>query len=809
MSTNHWKIAYRSLLKNKFFTTLNIVGLAAGLTCFLLIMLYVSNELGYDRYHENANRIYRINSNIVMGGTELNLAVTSDPMGELVKKDYPEIEEYTRIYNSSGAKMIKKGSTFLNEPNVAHVDSTYFDVFSAKAVAGDLKNSLDEPNTVVLSRSMAEKYFGTTDVIGKNLETNENGSTLYKITGVMEDVPKQSHYRPDFLFAMENCGYQFGQILSHNFQTYLLLKKGTNPASLEAKFPGYIMRHVLPVAQQEMQIKSMEEFEQSGNKLQYSLIALTDIHLHSNRFPELAVNGNIQYVYIFSAVALFILLIACINFMNLATARSANRAREVGIRKVLGSGKGALIRQFLTESTLLAYISLGIAVLAAVLLLSFFNSLAGKEFVIADLFSPAFISLYLVLPFLVGLLAGTYPAFFLSSFQPLLVMKSRFSSGNSKGTLRSTLVVIQFVTSIFLIVGTIIIYRQLNYIQTRDLGFNKDQLLVINNTYALGTQKDGFRNELLKLPGVSGSTASGFLPVSESSRSDRTFSTQAAITSSSGLNMQIWGIDENYIPLLGMEMKFGRNFSKEFGTDSSAIIINETTAALMGLENPVGKKLYAGNNGAETTPFTIVGVVKNFHYESMKQQIGPVAFWLKPADYSLAFKVSTSQIKTLLAQVENKWNQMAPGMPFQYSFLDESFSRMYAAEQRVGQLALSFSILTILIACLGLFGLAAFMAEQRTKEIGVRKVLGASVQHIVSLLTRDFLKLVGIAAIIAFPLAWYAMHKWLENFAFKITPGWWIFLLAGFLAALIALLTVGGQALKSAITNPIKSLRSE
>ncbi|MCG7751149.1 ABC transporter permease [Flavihumibacter cheonanensis] len=809
MLTNHWKIAYRSLVKNKFFTTLNIVGLAAGLTCFLLIMLYVTNELGYDRYHENSDRIYRINSDIVMGGTELNLAVASDPMGELLKKDYPEIEEYTRIYNSSGAKMIKKGSAYLNETKVAHVDSTYFDVFSAKAVAGDLKNALDEPNTVVLSRSMAEKYFGTTDVIGKNLETNENGSTLYKITGVMEDVPKQSHYRPDFLFAMENCGYQFGQILSHNFQTYLLLKKGTNPASLEAKFPGYIMRHVLPVAQQEMQIKSIEEFEQSGNKLQYSLTALTDIHLHSNRFPELAVNGNIQYVYVFSAVALFILVIACINFMNLATARSANRAREVGIRKVLGSGKGTLIKQFLTESTLLAYVSIGIALLSAVLLLPLFNELSGKQFILRDLFTPELISIYLLLPLLVGLLAGTYPAFFLSSFQPLQVLKSKFSTGSSKAGLRSTLVVVQFVTSIILIVGTIIIYRQLNYIQTRNLGFNKEQVLVINNTYTLGTKKEGFRNEIMKLSGVTGSTYSGFMPVAESARTDRTFSTQAAMTSSSSLNMQIWGIDENYIPLLGMEMKYGRNFSKEFGTDSAAIIINETTAALMGLNNPVGKKLFAGNNGGATEPYTIIGVVKNFHFQSMKQQIGPVAFWLKPADWSIAFKVNTSQIKPLISQIEGVWNKMAPGMPFEYSFLDESFSRMYDAEQRVGQLVLSFAILTILIACLGLFGLAAFMAEQRNKEIGVRKVLGASVQQIVSLLTRDFLKLVSIAALIAFPLAWYAMNKWLENFAFKTSLGWWVFLLAGCIAALIALLTVGGQAIKAAITNPIKSLRSE
>lgn len=809
MFNNNWKIAYRSLLKNKFFTTLNIVGLAAGLTCFLLITLYVTNELGYDHHNKKADRIFRINTDIVMGGTELVMAVAPDPMPEILKKDYPEIEEYTRIYASSGSKLIKKGTTFLNETLVAHVDSTYFKVFSATAISGDLNTALNEPNTVVVTKSMAEKYFGTTDILGKTLETNDNGSTIYKITGVIEDIPKQSHYRPDFLFSMDNAPYQFGQLLSHNFQTYLLLKDGNKAASLEAKFTDYVMRHVLPAAKQEMQINSMEEFEQAGNKLKYSLMPLTDIHLHSNRFPELAVNGNIQYIYIFSAVAVFILLIACINFMNLSTARSANRAREVGIRKVLGSEKTALIRQFLTESTLLSYLAIFLAFLATALLLPLFNDISGKQFELPDLFNPFFIVLLFLLPLVVGLLAGIYPAFFLSSFQPLQVLKSKFSTGHNKGGLRSTLVVVQFVTSIVLIIGTLVIYRQLNYIQTRNIGFNKDQLLVINNTFALDNQKEGFRNEILKLSGVIGSTNSGFLPVSASSRNDRTFSTQAAMTSSSGLNTQIWGVDENYIPLLGMEMKYGRNFSKEFGTDSSGIIINETIAALMGIENPVGQKLYSGNNGGMTTPYTIIGVVKNFHFESLKQQIGPVAFWLKPADYSMAFKVNAKNINPLLASIEQTWNKMAPDMPFEYSFLDESFARMYESEQRVGQLAISFAVLTILIACLGLFGLAAFMAEQRNKEIGVRKVLGASVQHIMGLLTRDFIKLVGIAAVIAFPIAWYAMHKWLENFAFKTSIGWWIFFVAGGIAILIALITVGGQALKAAITNPIKSLRSE
>jgi putative ABC transport system permease protein len=809
MLNNNWKIAYRSLLKNKFFTALNITGLAAGLACFLLISLYVVDELSYDRHNKNAGRIYRINTNIVMGGSELRLAVASDMMGALLKKDYPEVEAYTRVYASSGSKMIKKGDLYLNETQVAHVDSTYFDVFTCVPLAGDLTHALDEPNSVVLTRSAAEKYFGNTDVVGKHIETNDNGSTLYKITAVIEDLPRQSHYNPQFLFSMANAPYRFGQMLSHNFQTYLLLAEGTSRRHMEAKFAGYINNYVLPAAKNEMQINSIEEFEQAGNRIEYSLIPLTDIHLYSDRFPELSVNGSIQYVYIFSAVALFVLLIACINFMNLATARSANRAREVGIRKVLGSEKKSLVFQFLTESTLLTYISMALALGVCILCLPFFNQLAGKHFTIQDLFSPGFIAALLLLPLVVGLLAGAYPALFLSSFNPLNVLKTKFSTSQSRGRLRSSLVVVQFVTSIILIIGTIVIYRQLNFIQNSKLGYNKEQVLVINNTYSLGGKKEGFRNAILQLPGVQAGSNAGYLPVSNSARSDRTFSTEASFTNTSGINMQTWDIDENYIPLLGMEMKYGRNFSKAFGTDSSAIIINETTASLMGIENPVGKTLYAGNDGGNLTPHTIIGVVKNFHYESMKQQIGPLCFMLGAADGSMAFRIEANNLSYLLNQVERTWSEMAPTIPFEYSFLDESFNRMYAAEQKVGQLALSFSILTIIIACLGLFGLAAFMAEQRTKEIGVRKVLGASVQHIILLLTRDFLKLVLIAALIAFPIAWYAMNRWLENFAFRTAISWWIFGLAAAAAVVIAILTVGGQAVRAAITNPIKSLRSE
>lgn len=806
---HHWKIAYRSLSKNRFFSILNVLGLTIGLTCFLFIALYVVDELSYDRYNQYANRIFRVQTDIVMGGSELILATSADPMGELLKQDYPEVETYTRVFNSSGAKLIKKGDQFLTQSKLAHADSTYFDVFTVQAIHGDLKKALTAPNSVVINRSMAVKYFGTTDVVGKSLETNDNGSTIYNITGVMEDFPKTAHFRPDFLFSMQNARYNFGQLLSHNFHTYLLLKDGVTQAEMEQKLRQYILKHIMPLAKNLLNINSIEEFENSGNKLNYSLIPVTDIHLHSNRFPELSVNSNVQYIYIFSVVALFVLLIACINFMNLSTARSANRAREVGIRKVLGSAKSALIKQFLTESTLLAYLSIVFALLIAILLLPLFNSLAGKDFSTRDLFQPYFLAFLLVLPLLVGVLAGIYPAFFLSSFQPLAVLKSKFSTGKTKGGLRSALVVVQFVTSIILIVSTLVIYGQLNYIQTKKIGFNKEQVLIINNTFSLNSQQQAFKNELLQNPNISGAANTGYLPVAESSRSDQTFSTSTTMGNTSSFNMQSWDIDHDYIPFMGMELKYGRNFSRDFGTDSSGVIINEAAAALMGIDNPVGQFLYTGNGEGGTTPHQILGVVKNFHYESLKQNIGPLAFLLGSSNWSMGFKVEAANIGAILPEIQAVWNRMAPGIPFEYSFLDDNFNKMYAAEMKIGTLALSFSIITILVACLGLFGLAAFIAEQRNKEIGVRKVLGASVQQIVQLLTKDFVILVGIAAVIAFPIAWLVMSNWLNNFAFKTSIGWWVFALSAAIAAVIALLTVGAQAIKAAITNPIKSLRSE
>jgi putative ABC transport system permease protein len=811
MLKNYLKIAWRNLLKSKTFSLINITGLAVGLACFILISLFVWDELSYDRFNEKADRIYRINSDIRFGGNELKLAVSSDPLGATLKKDYPQVEEYVRFYNSSGSKLVKKGNEFINEAKVTHADSTLFDVFTLPALSGDTKNALNEPNSVVITESAAKKYFGTADATGRMLETRDDGSTLYKVTAVIKDLPHNSHFKFDFFFSMDNVKYPFGTYLSHNFQTYLLLKAGTRYQDIASAFPEVINKYVLPEAKMYMDISNMDEFKKAGNKLEYSLMPLLDIHLKSDRFPELGVNGSMDYVYIFSAVAIFILLLACINFMNLSTARSAGRAKEVGIRKVLGTEKKSLIQQFLAESVLMVLIALGISLLIIWLVLPWFNNMANKTLTLYDLFRPAFLPFLVLLPLVVGMIAGSYPAFFLSSFQPIVVLKGKLGTGFKKSSLRSMLVVFQFATSIILMIGTVIVYRQLNFIQTTKLGFNKDQLLIVDGTGALGANAQAFKNEILALPGVKSATYSGFLPVQPSSRNDYSFSKEAVMDMKSGFNQQIWEVDHEYIPVMGMELVKGRNFSREFGMDSSAIIINETTAGLLGYEDPIGKKLYKSNSGDGKMDqvYTIIGVVKNFHFESLRQNIGPLALRLAEHPYTCVFKVDSKNIRQLVSQVESKWKAMAPAMPFSYRFMDDSFDSMYRNEQRVGKVGLSFAMLAMLIACLGLFGLVTYMAEQRTKEIGVRKVLGASVNNIVGLMTRDFVKLVLISAVIAFPVSYLMMHRWLQDYAYRINMGWWVFMIAAVITVVIAFLTVSMQAIRAALANPVKSLRTE
>ncbi len=808
MIRNYFKVAFRNLWKNKYFSAINIIGLAVGIAVCLLITLFVIDELSYDKYNEKADRIYRVDGDIQFGGNHFILAVAPDPMGPTLKKDFPQVEQYVR-FRSYGGFLVKKGTENVRESEVIYADSTLFDVFTLPMIDGDPKTALTAPYSIVITESTAKKYFNTTaNVVGKNLIINDTGN--YKITGVIKEVPRQSHFRFDFYVSLSSSGEsRQNSWISNNFNTYIVLKKGTDPKTLEPHFDALVDKYVGPQVQAVMSL-DMNEFKQSGNFDRYRLTPLTSIHLHSNKVAELSANSNIQYIYIFSAIAIFILLIACVNFMNLSTARSANRAKEVGVRKVLGSFRQDLVRQFLMESLLVSFIALMLALGIAFLLLPYFNQLSSKDIRLSFTAVPMLLPVLVLITVVVGLLAGSYPAFYLSSFNPSQVLKGKVSGGFKNSWLRSGLVVFQFCISIVLIIGTIVIYQQLHHIQNIDIGYNRSQVLVIKNTDALRTQASVFKEEVKKLPDVQGATMTGFLPTS-SRRTDSPLFPDATLNQKTAVSMQIWRVDEDYIPTLGMQIQMGRNFSTQFLTDTTGIIINEAAARLLGFKDPLNQPLYFINdyNNKSVTTYHIVGIVKNFNFNSLRENVTPLALMYGDQNGSMAFRVGAKNAASLISKIEAIYKKIAPGQPFTYSFMNDDFNRIYTAEQRIGNISIIFSILAIVIACLGLLGLVTYAAEQRIREIGIRKVLGASIPNIVSMLSLNFLKLVLIASMIAFPFAWYCMNNWLQDFAYRIDISWWIFVVAGVSALLTALLTISFQAIRAALMNPVKSLRTE
>ena len=811
MIRNYLKTALRSLWKNKGFSAINILGLAIGLATCLLILIYVMDELSYDRFNKNADRIYRLDTEIKFGGANfihLVMAQGPAPAGGTMLREYPEVEKEARLQKSGGF-LVRKGSQNIQEDAVVYADSTIFDVFTLPLIDGDPHTALMDAHTIVLSASMARKYFGAVDIVGKTLVIND--SIPYKVTGVMQDMPTQSHFHADFLVSLSESedAKRPDAWTQNSYNTYILLRQGVDGHQFEGKLQEMIVKYIAPRIQS-MLNTSLDQFYKSGNKYVYTLTPLTAIHLHSNKLGELGANGNPQYVFIFSTIAIFILLIACVNFMNLSTARSANRAKEVGIRKVLGSLRGSLIRQFIVESVLVSFVAMLLALGIAWLLLPVFDQLAAKQMSIGLFSRPLLAPGLLCLVLVVGLLAGSYPAFFLSAFQPIAVLKGNVSSGFKTGWLRNSLVVFQFFISICLIIGTVVIYRQLGYIRSRSLGFNREQVLVIHNTPALGDGITAYKNELAHLPGVEGVTMTGYLPTS-GDRNNNAFWLSPDFDFKKALAMERWLIDEHYISVLGMNIVAGRNFSRDFPTDSTGVIINEAAARMAGLTHPIGATFYTIDDIKAKKPliYHVVGVVKDFNFNSLRETVSPLVFLLKSNNDRIALRVSTDHVERLVAQVEDHWRKLAPGAPFSYTFMDDDFNSLYRSEQRIGGISLSFSLLAIFIACLGLFGLAAYEAEQRTREIGIRKVLGASVTGIIALLSKNFLLLVGIAALIAFPLSWWAMHHWLQDYAYRISIGWGVFALAGVLAVGIALLSVGLQAFRSALANPVKSLRAD
>ncbi|QQL51327.1 ABC transporter permease [Mucilaginibacter ginkgonis] len=806
MIKNYIKTAIRSLNKNKGFTAINILGLALGLAVSLLIVFYVVDELSYDKFNVKADRIFRINDAVKFGGNENTWAVSPAPLAAALH-EFPEVESTVR-FRQTGSIRLKKGNNIIQENRVTFADPSVFSVFTLPMVDGTPATALNEPHTAVINETIARKYFNTINAVGKTFLVNDTAN--YKVTGVIKDMPKQSHFVFDIFLSMPSLAESKDPSwLNNNFQTYVLLRPDINFKQLEDKFPPFVSKHITAQLEALLHV-TYEELAKTGSYFKLTAIPVRDIHLHSNIQAEMGDNGNIQYVYIFSAIAVFILLIACVNFMNLSTARSANRAREVGVRKVLGSGRKQLITQFLAESIIVTLVSMVIAIIISLLLLPTFNQMADKDLSITITSLTWLIPAIVIVIILIGFLAGSYPAFFLSAFQPIEVLKGKLSSGFKGGFLRSFLVVFQFSISIFLIIGTLVIYNQLKFIQQKDLGYSRNQVMVVKNADALGTQAQIFKQEVKLLKGVTSASLTGFTPTSGWRNSNSVFKSPV-LNTANALNTQMWEVDAEYLKTMGIKLLKGRDFSDQMLTDSTALIINQQAAKNLGFTHPVDKMLYLpqNNQGTVMKEYHVVGVMKDFNFNSLRQNVSPVIITMGRNRGALNIRFNTANTTALVAQVENKWKAINPNKAFEYSFMDQDFDGMYRAEQRIGKIFISFTSLAIIIACLGLFGLAAYAAEQRNKEIGIRKVLGAGLSSIVRMLTADFIKLVLVALVIAAPLAWFAMQQWLQGFAYRQNIQWWTIIAAGAGAILIAFATISFQSVKAALINPVKSLKAE
>ncbi len=809
MWRNYLNTAFRQLRKSPFYSSINIFGLALGLACFLFILLYVKDELSFDRFHTGLDRIYRIHFKGELFDQEINIPQVGDPWGPLLKENYPEIEEMTRL-REIGSQRVSYEDRSYREDNLVHADSTFFEVFSFELLEGDPRRALTDPNTIVVSSDLARKYFGEAEALGKSLRFGEDD--LYRITGIMAPMPRNSHMRYDILISMAGRDESRSQQwLSFNFYTYLLLREGADPKRLETAFEDIARTYIGSDLEQYMG-QSYDDFLAGGNTLEFSMFPLSRIHLESHTTDEIEAPGDIRYVYIFSFIGLFILLLACINFMNLATSRSAGRAREVGMRKVVGARRSQLIQQFLSESLLIVFIALVLAALLLVLGLPWFNRLADKDIALAALFQPWLIFSMLGLTLLVGLLAGSYPAFFLSGFRPIRVLKGRLVRNAGSEWLRNGLVVFQFAITIGLIVGTLVMYDQMRFMQKKKLGYEKDHLLVLNGAFSLGDKLEPFRQGLLQDPRIQNLTVTSFLPTPSSRNNNAHFLGNNPEPEHTQV-LQSWSVDYDFLETLGIEIAEGRNFSRERPADSSAVLLNEEAVRIYGLEQPIGQEIGTFSSGnaseAEIETYRVIGVIRDFHFESLRQPIGPMVLYPGSWGQYIVMRVRGDDLSGLIAELRQKWNAMETGEPFDHNFLDDRFEAMYTGERQVGQILTLFTVLAIVIACLGLFGLATYIAERRTKEIGIRKVLGAPIGSIFMLLTSQFTRWVLLANLFAMPLAWYAMRRWLTNFAYRTELSWWIFGLAGVAALLIALFTVSWQSWRASNMNPAEALREE
>jgi putative ABC transport system permease protein len=820
MIKNYLKIAWRNVLKSKLFSSINVLGLSVGMTCCMLLLLYILSELSFDRHHKNASNLYLLRSeNVQANGEKMDNPRAPSPYAQAVKSEFPEVVQTTRLWQNfmedkTLFKIEEAGKTVKSfyETKGTNVDPVFFDMFSYEFTEGDPHTALNDPHSIVLSEEVAAKIFGTGPVLNKTIRVGggTGNNEIFRVTGVFKDESRRSHIDARYFVSLQagwvgNYLRESAQDFTNNnmFYTYLQLKPGTSAEKFEQKLPSFIEKY------------ARADLKLAGFEKKLHLLAVPDIHLFSLIDKIVTPTTSTTYLYILGSIGIFTLLIACINFMNLATARSAKRAAEVGMRKVMGAGRAGLVGQFLGESMVLTFLALILAVVAVSFGLPLFNQLAEKTLYVSDLFKPEIILAFIGLALLTGLLAGSYPAFFLSLFNPLDVIKGKFVNSVSATALRKGLVVFQFVISIGLVVGTIVIQRQIKFMREQPLGFNKDQQIVIPfRSEASRATYTALRNELLQNSQIGAAAGTSYYPgilnpsdmkvylPGQSAETDETVKTN-------------WVAPE-FIETMGFTPVAGRMFSKEFPGDTNMkMVVNEATLRKFNvpLEKAIGQKLYFNDRFSGNVPLAIeiIGVVKDFHFADMHQVIEPYAFFLQSNNnynYLIAH-VNTKDLTTVLPFLEAKWKTLVPDEPFTYSFVNEDFQRNYASDARTGRIVNSFTIISICISCLGLFGLATFAAQQRIKEIGVRKVLGASVVSIVTLLSGDFIKLILLSIVIATPVTWYFMDKWLEDFAYRIDIKWWMFVIAGLMSIIIALLTVSTQAIKAAITNPVKSLRSE
>jgi putative ABC transport system permease protein len=815
MIKNYLKVAWRNLMKSKIFSFINVLGLAIGLTCCMLIALYLFHEFSYDSYHKNGNRIYQLGTIFIKEGKEDRMANTPAPMAKAMQMEFPEIEKTTRLLRAFADDktllQYKPSNGDLRsfyESSGFVADSSIFQVLTYHFKEGNPLSALNEPNTVVLSEEIAKKIFGNEPSLNKTIRISSStiGDNDFKVTGVFVPSPIPTHIDARFFMSAVTATARpyfdrANDLASNNmFHTYFLLRPGSDAKKLEAKFPAFIDRY------------AGKDLKAMGFYKKQFLTPIKDVHLYSNTSSNVTASGSITYLYILGSIALFTLLIACVNFMNLSTARSSKRSAEVGVRKVLGAERNSLVRQFLGESVMLSMIALVFALLFAYLLLPIFSKVSGKQIVFSFQQHGILLFGFLALAIITGVIAGIYPALYLSSFQPVKVLKGKISNSLAAISLRKALVVFQFVISAGLIIAAVIISDQMNYLRSKDLGFEKDQQIIIP-MHSQSAKKSylSLRDELQNDPQIAGVGASLYYP-GIFNPSDMPLYNEGDHMNNSKRFFMNW-VDEGFLNTLEIKPLAGRVFSKDFPADTSfRMVVNSEGAKQMGFVSPqqaIGKKLLFDWQG-HTYRWEVIGVVKDFHFKDLHSQIEPYGFQLNNhPQYNYVIAHAKGNVSTALKSVESAWHKLNPNEPFEYSFLDDDFQKNYEADNRLSAIVKNFTIIAILISCLGLFGLATFSAEQRTKEIGIRKVLGASVQSIVALLSKEFLLLVLIGIAIASPLAWWAMNKWLRDFAYRTTIQWWVFVVAAAIAVLIALLTIAGQAMKAALTNPVKNLRTE